>query len=60
MKYFVHIVCNEIQVKVNLEITTFFFYLRFQVQVQVELYCHSATCGDSGTKCRASQDHGAT
>ncbi len=25
----VHIVCNEIQVKVNLEITTFFFYLRF-------------------------------
>ncbi len=29
MKYFVHIVCNEIQVKVNLEITTFFFYLRF-------------------------------
>ncbi len=28
-KYFVHIVCNEIQVKVNLEITTFFFYLRF-------------------------------
>ncbi len=26
MKYFVfHIVCNEIQVKVNLEITTFFF-----------------------------------
>ncbi len=29
MKYFVHIVCNEIQVEVNLEITTFFFYLRF-------------------------------
>ncbi len=29
MKYFVHIVCNEIQVKVNLKITTFFFYLRF-------------------------------
>ncbi len=25
----VHIVCNEVQVKVNLEITTFFFYLRF-------------------------------
>ncbi len=25
----VHIVCNEIQVKVNLEISTFFFYLRF-------------------------------
>ncbi len=25
----VHIVCNEIQVKVNLEITSFFFYLRF-------------------------------
>ncbi len=25
----VHIVCNEIQVKVNLEITTFFLYLRF-------------------------------
>ncbi len=25
----VHIVCNEIQVEVNLEITTFFFYLRF-------------------------------
>ncbi len=25
----VHIVCNEIQVKVNLELTTFFFYLRF-------------------------------
>ncbi len=25
----VHIVCNEIQVKVNLEINTFFFYLRF-------------------------------
>ncbi len=25
----VHIVCNEIQVKVNLKITTFFFYLRF-------------------------------
>ncbi len=25
----VHIICNEIQVKVNLEITTFFFYLRF-------------------------------
>ncbi len=25
----VHIVCNEIEVKVNLEITTFFFYLRF-------------------------------
>ncbi len=25
----VHIVCNEIQVKVNLEITTFFFNLRF-------------------------------
>ncbi len=25
----VHIVCNEIQVKVNLESTTFFFYLRF-------------------------------
>ncbi len=25
----VHIVCNEIQVKVNLVITTFFFYLRF-------------------------------
>ncbi len=25
----VHIVCNEIQVKVNLEITTFFFYLCF-------------------------------
>ncbi len=25
----VHIVCNEIQVIVNLEITTFFFYLRF-------------------------------
>ncbi len=25
----VHIVCNEIQVKENLEITTFFFYLRF-------------------------------
>ncbi len=25
----VHIVCNEIQVKVYLEITTFFFYLRF-------------------------------
>ncbi len=25
----VHIVCNEIQVKVNLEITIFFFYLRF-------------------------------
>ncbi len=25
----VHVVCNEIQVKVNLEITTFFFYLRF-------------------------------
>ncbi len=25
----VHIVCNEIQVKVNLEVTTFFFYLRF-------------------------------
>ncbi len=25
----VHIVCNEIQVKVNLEITTFYFYLRF-------------------------------
>ncbi len=25
----VHIVCNEIQVKVNLEITTFFFYLLF-------------------------------
>ncbi len=25
----VHIVCNEIQVKVNLEITTFFFYLHF-------------------------------
>ncbi len=25
----VHIVCDEIQVKVNLEITTFFFYLRF-------------------------------
>ncbi len=25
----VHIVCNEIQVKVNLEIATFFFYLRF-------------------------------
>ncbi len=25
----VHIVCNEIQVKVNFEITTFFFYLRF-------------------------------
>ncbi len=25
----IHIVCNEIQVKVNLEITTFFFYLRF-------------------------------
>ncbi len=24
-----NIVCNEIQVKVNLEITTFFFYLRF-------------------------------
>ncbi len=24
-----HIVCNEIQVKVNLEITTLFFYLRF-------------------------------
>ncbi len=30
----VHIVCNEIQVKVNLEITTFFFYLRFP-------YCHN-------------------
>ncbi len=29
MKYFVHIVCNKIQVKVNLEITTFFFYLLF-------------------------------
>ncbi len=27
--FFVHIVCNEIQVKVNLEITTFFFYFRF-------------------------------
>ncbi len=27
MKYFVHIVCNEIQVKVNLEITTFFFFI---------------------------------
>ncbi len=27
--FWVHIVCNEIQVKVNLEITTFFFYLRF-------------------------------
>ncbi len=26
---FVFICCNEIQVKVNLEITTFFFYLRF-------------------------------
>ncbi len=25
----VHFVCNEIQVKVNLEITTFLFYLRF-------------------------------
>ncbi len=25
----VHTVCNEIQVKVNLEITTFFYYLRF-------------------------------
>ncbi len=29
MKYFVHIVCNEIQVKVNLEITTFFFICDF-------------------------------
>ncbi len=27
MKYFVHIVCNEIQVKVSLEITTFFLFL---------------------------------
>ncbi len=29
MKYCVHIVCNEIQVKVNLEITTFFFICVF-------------------------------
>ncbi len=29
MNICVHIVCNEIEVKVNLEITTFFFYLRF-------------------------------
>ncbi len=28
MKYFVHIVCNEIQVKVNLEITIFVFEVR--------------------------------
>ncbi len=33
----------------------------YQVQVQVELYCHSLHVGTySGTKCRASQDHGAT
>ncbi len=37
MKYFVHIVCNEIQVKVNLEITTFFFLFAFSVLSQLFL-----------------------
>ncbi len=37
MKYFVHIVCNEIQVKVNLEITTFFFLFAFSILSQLFL-----------------------
>ncbi len=35
MKYFVHIVCNE--VKVNLEITTFFFLFAFSILSQLFL-----------------------
>ncbi len=37
MKYFVHIVCNEIQVKVNSEITTFFFLFAFSILSQLFL-----------------------
>ncbi len=33
----VHIVCNEIQVKVNLEITTFFFLFAFSILSQLFL-----------------------
>ncbi len=34
---------------------------KVQVQVQVELYCHSATCGDiQWNEMSCSQDHGAT
>ncbi len=49
----VHIVCNEIQVKVNLEINTFFFYLRFPycpnffwfgvVYIYIYIYIHTHT-----------------
>ncbi len=50
----VHIVCNEIQVKVNLEITTFFFYLRFPycpnffwfgvVYMNIYIYSYTWSC----------------
>ncbi len=47
----VHIVCNEIQVKVNLEITTFFFYLRFPYCPQLFLIwgciSHAHSLGNS-------------
>ncbi len=37
MKYFVQIVCNEIQVKVNLEITYFLFLFAFSILSQLFL-----------------------
>ncbi len=48
MKYFVHIVCNEIQVKVNLEITTYFFLFAFSILSQLFLIwgCINAVCTD--------------
>ncbi len=50
MKYFcVHIVCNEIQVKVNLEITTFFFYCVFHTV---------PTFSDLGCICKAKVSRG--
>ncbi len=42
----VHIVCNEIQVKVNLEITTFFFLFAFSILSQLFLIwgCRIYSC----------------
>ncbi len=56
MKYFVHIVCNEIQVKVNLEITTFFFICVFHtvptfsdlglyIYIYIYIYILCVLCG---------------
>ncbi len=58
MKYFVHIVCNEIQVKVNLEITTFFFLFVFSILSQLFLIwgCKKTTSSIwQHTRCKCSQ-----